>query len=67
MSPWFRRRRAEAASGAEEPVEKPVSAREGEAPAEPEPAPDPNAPLSAERLDRALDRLRRENPPTPES
>jgi hypothetical protein len=66
MSPWFRRRRAEAASAAEEPVEDPVSVPEPELPAEPEPALDPTAPLSAERLDRALRRLREENPSLPD-
>jgi hypothetical protein len=65
MSPWFRRRRAEDALGAEtavEPVEEPGSGRQPEEPAEPEPALDPTAPLSAERLDRALERLREEIP-----
>lgn len=70
MSPWFRRRRAEVASRAEtavEPVEEPGSVHEPEEPAEPEPALDPTAPLSAERLDRALERLREENPSRPDT
>jgi hypothetical protein len=69
MSPWFRRRRAEVASGTEtaaEPVEGPASGHEPDEPAEPEPALDPTAPLSAERLDRALRRLREENPSLPD-
>jgi hypothetical protein len=62
MSPWFRRRRAEAAIGPEEAVEEPVSVPEPEEPAEAEAALDPTAPLSAARLDRALERLREEIP-----
>jgi hypothetical protein len=40
--------------------------REPEEPTEPEAALDPTAPLSAERLDRALERLRKEIPASSE-
>lgn len=77
MSPWFRRRRSESgperevATGREpgselevvtggEPGREPAAVERMPAP---EPAtPDPAGPLSSERLDGALERLRREIP-----
>ncbi len=67
MSPWFRRRRRGAPSPPE-PVVEPVPARiPAPEPQEPEPSADPTGPLSPERFDRALKRLREEHPPEPES
>jgi len=57
MSPWFRRRRAVP----EQPAPEPETAQEGPR-EEPEQAPDSTAPLSSDRLDNALKRLRQEIP-----
>jgi hypothetical protein len=67
MSPWFRRRRLAAASAPEEgaggepdEVGGELAEPEPEAVLEPEPDADPTGPLSPDRLDRALKRLRSE-------
>jgi len=71
MSPLFRRRRSETGSGsgsqrAAEHIADVERRGPEAAPQPPEPPPDPTGPLSAERLDRALDRLRKEIPASSE-
>ncbi len=62
MSPWFRRRRPEP----EQPT--PESEQPIQEPEEPPEELDPTAPLSSDRLDNALKRLRQEIPaPSEES
>ncbi len=56
---------------AQVPGPVPEEAQEAQVPApeaqEPEPSADPTGPLSPDRFDRALERLREEHPPEPES
>jgi hypothetical protein len=66
MSPWFRRRRLAAASQPEQEVDEPEAS--DPAPEKPREVLDSTAPLSPDRLDDALKRLRKEIPaPSEES
>lgn len=76
MSPWFRRRRQ--APPEQEPREAPDAVeppealdspepQESQEPPEPEPAEEEERDISPARLDAALQRLRDETPPAPES
>ena len=55
------------ATSAKEPEEPQEPEPREPEPQEPEPSADPTGPLSPDRFDRALERLREEHPPEPES
>jgi hypothetical protein len=61
---WFRRRRSSSSQqpAAAVPASAPEPEEPAQAPREPEPAADPTGPLSTDRLDTALKRLRQEIP-----